>query len=349
MFSFGKFLRKVFSILVFIASVLIIVLAKVSPSVHWIFGLLGFLVPAVLIYNGGLVLFYLLFKKKGILLPLIVLVVGISHFTATFGSIDFLKSEKTSDPDSLKLSVLSHNLGSFSFNSRKNQSKYSSLIDLKKYDVICFQEFLKSDRDSTIQRFLKNAGLQNYYYHFIGTKMVPQDLGLLTLSKYPIVFSGEIPFQKNSYNRVSFVDIKAGEDTVRVYNIHLKSYDLRSSYSSRYSLYRIKRAIIERSWRIDPVLKSIEDSKKPVILAGDFNSHPYGYVYRRFAEELSDTFTAKLHLPASTFVHFPIRIDYIFTNDMFSTTSFKIKYNCIVSDHFPVTSIVSLNKKHELR
>ncbi len=318
-------------------SVITLLLAKISPVYFWVFGLLAFLIPIILSLHFIGLLSFVFFRRKIILLSLVVLLTGINHINSSIGVGYFKK--KTSAVLNKSLTILTHNLGSYSFHSNSNGS-YSSQMNFRQYDVICFQEFVKSNSDSTIQNLAKTAGIEDYSYVFTGKKMTPKNFGLLIFSRYPIINSGKIAFGLNSFNGVSYVDIKIKTDTIRVYNSHFKSYNLKEAKSITNYLQRIKGAIVERTSRAEEVLTHISNAKHPVILVGDLNEHPYGYVYNQFVNKLNDAISGTTYIFPQTVSKFPARIDYIFVDRRLNVIDFGILKTILISDHFPVYSRV---------
>jgi len=318
-------------------SITIILLAKISPAYFWGFGLLAFLIPFILAVHIAGLLSFSIIRNRVLFSSLVVLAIGINYIKYSVG---FGQISKNADPKPGKsLSILTHNLGSYSFDSEPTNHHYSQM-NFRQYDVICFQEFVKSNVDSTIQHFKKKADIEDYNFVFTGKKMTPRNLGLITFSRYPIVNSGKIEFGFNSFNGVNYVDIKVHSDTIRVYNAHFKSYNLKEAVSWVNFIQRIRSAIIERTVRTQEVLAHISKAEHPVILAGDLNEHPYGYVYNQFINNLNDAISSTAYILPQTISDFPVRIDYILVDKKMHVSDFGILNNVLISDHYPIYSLV---------
>lgn len=114
----------------------------------------------------------------------------------------------------------------------------------------------------------------------------------------------------DSQNSYLWIDTRLGGRPVRVYNLHLQSYQL--GLKNR-SLSKFRSDLGQRMSQADLVAQSIQDSPYPVIVCGDFNDVPTSYVYRRLARGLVDGFREAGRGVAITY-RGPIpglRIDYI--------------------------------------
>ncbi len=98
----------------------------------------------------------------------------------------------------------------------------SKLIADEKADILCIQEFSPNDKIETAQfkyNYTKLYGGKNKY-------------GQAIYSNYKIIDKGEIEFP-NSSNNVIFADIVKGEDTLRVYSMHLQSIKISTDIHER--------------------------------------------------------------------------------------------------------------------
>ncbi len=83
-----------------------------------------------------------------------------------------------------------------------------------------------------------------------------------------------------------------------------------------------------------------------MIICGDFNNTAYSYVYRKIKGNLNDTFDEAGNGFGRTydFQFFPVRIDYIFSDEAFTVNGFK-SYNERYSDHYPIMATLLLKKQ----
>ncbi len=278
---------------------------------------------------------------------------------------------KLSFENSLK--VMSYNVRLFDlYNWRSQSSKITKslifdLFESESPDILCIQDFYngprgRADFADTICR------LTGYKYRSI--ELLNNDnqgfpYGLAIFSKYPLFNSKKIEFPNSKVNFCQSSDMKIGNDTVRVINLHLESIkfgkedyafvnEVTNAPAANEKLKKgflaivgkMKSAYIKRAPQIDVVTKFVKNSPYPVILSGDFNDTPVSYSYRQIANELDDTFVDKGKGIGQTHSQILplLRIDYIFHSEQLKT----IEHRTIdkdYSDHFPVVARFELSEK----
>jgi endonuclease/exonuclease/phosphatase family metal-dependent hydrolase len=100
---------------------------------------------------------------------------------------------------------------------------------------------------------------------------------------------------------------------------------------------RLKKGFVKRALQAQELKESINASKYPVIVTGDFNDTPVSYTYRSIRKGLNDSFFFFLHGAGFTYRgnYPPNRIDYILYDKKLTNSHFEIikaKY----SDHYPI-------------
>ena len=133
----------------------------------------------------------------------------------------------------------------------------------------------------------------------------------------------------------NIIDVLSGNDTIRVFNIHLQSLkftqenlnyldnSILSSDSniteSKSILSKIKTGFIKRSIQANFIKDEINHSPYPVIVCGDFNDVPNSYAYETIGAGLQNAFVEKGTGIARTFstISPTLRIDNIFTDEHF--------------------------------
>ncbi len=262
------------------------------------------------------------------------------------------------------LSVMSYNVGFFNWYASDDTLEHIfNTIREARPDILCFQDYffsphLKNRRK--LDSFRLKMGYK-YRYENISRK-VPKTLhtGMALYSKYPIFNVTVVPIVKTGSNGAFYADVRVGNDTFRVFNIHLQSVGLReneytitgleqspvsvkSSFSL--SLKKLRRAFRRRSVQVAAIKEQIALSPYPVILCGDFNDTPGSYAYAQLNSILDDSFLSGGNGLGTTFAgKLPfLRIDYVLNSPSFTVMDSRVIKEK-GSDHYPVLSRFELNK-----
>jgi len=339
------------------------------PPQWWFIGLLPLSLPYIIIL---LILFFigwLLAKSVWLLLPVITLILG---WNAVQNIIPFNSSAKFSiKKDTNALRIMSWNVEQFDIQQYKNHPeikvKMLDLINEYKPDIACFQEMVGGDYNKAINYlgdFKRNLHFDNYYYSydlrldFDGK----HHFGLIVFSRSAFIHKKTITSYPFDYNSTfQYIDIKAGADTIRVFNIHLQSLrfsrgnlhyldnpklDTDTTLSeSKNILVKLKHGFLKRGIQSEKVKEEINRSPYPVIVCGDFNDVPNSYAYNTIGKNLQNAFVKKGSGIGRTFsgISPTLRIDNIFTDKKFTITQFT-RIRKKLSDHFPIITDVSLLK-----
>lgn len=310
-------------------------------------------------------IYWILKRKKQVLIPLLAIVIGWTQWQNSFQ----WRGKTVEDISTLSrpLTVMSLNVKMFDYyqwSGRADlQEKIFDYIRKKNPDVVCLQEFYSTNQK---REFTKNyiiARLNSYSYRHIGyiqRNTSGRGFGLATFSKYPIIGRQVLKFE-NSTNFSIQSDIKVNGVTVRLFNNHLESMRLSSKdinvigkmksvdgFENEKGIKtvarKIGRAFKERALQAQMISRHIENSAYPVIVCGDFNDTPVSYVYQKMRGDLKDAFvesgkgfsgTYNGKLPS-------FRIDYILFDPKFEAYNFeRDKLN--LSDHFPIVTTINLN------
>jgi endonuclease/exonuclease/phosphatase (EEP) superfamily protein YafD len=90
-----------------------------------------------------------------------------------------------------------------------------------------------------------------------------------------------------------------------------------------------------------------ENFNGPLIICGDLNNGPYGYIYQQVATGLEDSFRKRGSGTGRTFTqmgYLPMRIDYVFANSRLRFTSHEVLHPATdISDHYPVLTRIRLD------
>ena len=256
--------------------------------------------------------------------------------------------------ESGEIKVLSYNVQHFYAEGDRSQKENAdTIVDFlqeQNADIICLQEVrLRKNAIFNLQQTVNRLGaIRHYQYARSSTTF-----GSVTMTRYPIVNMGEIRF-KNSRNITIYTDVRIKNDTVRIFNVHLQSYQIDPK---RYSIIdslditgeedlrevremgsKFKRAFQLRAEQVREIRSYIDESPYPVILCGDFNDTPASFSYHNLRGVLKDAFVCSGQGVGRTYIgKLPsFRIDYIFHSSMFKSYNFKT-YDYRMSDHLPVS------------
>ncbi|RYF62768.1 MAG: endonuclease, partial [Cytophagaceae bacterium] len=213
--------------------------------------------------------------------------------------------------------------------------------------VKCFQEFFVGKEMPAFQMGdrLERAG---YRYKALLHPQEAEYVGVATFSRFPIVNHGEHVF--SSFNGMVWTDIKVGQDTIRVINVHLQSMGIRVrkvfqedkmsgvKAETRSVLEALKFGFKSRQSEVRVVEACIAESPFPVIVTGDFNETPYSVVYERLRRILPNAFEDAGHGFGFTLNRAPrtIRIDNQFYDPRLQVLDFEVHRDQPYSDHFPI-------------
>jgi endonuclease/exonuclease/phosphatase family metal-dependent hydrolase len=311
------------------------------------------------VINLGFIIFWLFsIKKKRIIISLIPIVLGWGFLGM---NVQFA-GEKISDEDLGKsIKLLSYNIQGFSQdNVIEPDSQRQNLFEFIRKeapDIICLQEYTVSTRTKALtENNIRNQFSGTPYFHGV---LVRQRYGVATFSKYPMIHK-EVVFEDNTTNACICSDLLIDGDTVRVYNIHLKSvgfhrsqkqfldnamradYDRTDIHTIRSIMKRISAASFARTNQVSILLEHLRHSPYPVIVCGDFNDPPTSSSYRKLRGDLKDAFIESGSGRSTTYSIGSIaslRIDCILYSDVFKAYNYDTP-RVFLSDHLPVTSLL---------
>jgi endonuclease/exonuclease/phosphatase family metal-dependent hydrolase len=351
-----------------------LLLAYLTPFVHpntlKILPFFGLAYPIILLFTLLFLVLWIIVRSRMTILILFVLIIG--------GKLHFRMIALGSDPDEQpeeteQLNVLSYNVRLFDLYTSTNENRtlnrdkiFAYLKDVNP-DILCFQEFYHQDkptkfitRDSIIQ-FLEIRDYHERYAHKLRGR---QNFGVAILSKYPIISKGDLNFEaqgENDFNYCVFADIVKGNDTFRIYNVHLQSirlqnddYDLFEQGSAKAADKSTVRLLVDklliaypkRAQQARRVMEHVETSPYPTIVCGDFNDTPMSYTYHQFNKKLTDSYRNTSMGIGSTYAgRVPAgRIDYIFHSKDLQSAGFSIQKEAY-SDHRAISTRIFKQEK----
>ena len=355
----------------------------INPSSFWLTAIWGLTYPFLLLINLGFLTYWLLKKRwRLFLFSLVVILLGSDLLMKTF-AFNIIKSdnsfeetstedeEETPQKEAVDVKIMTYNVQNFDlYNWTENvesRNKMIELIQSEKPDIINFQEFYTDDKDDSefhnVKLLVNELGYKHYSFEKTLTLRTTNHWGLATFSKFPIAGKGRITFPETKNNIVAYTNIAIGEDTVRLFNLHLQSIHLgrqdlkylkqlglgdgktkkeeKPDHWKAFSsiVTKLKAAYVKRGNQASILADSIEQSPYKVIVCGDFNDTPTSFTYQTISNKLQDSFLqAGLGLGGTYAGPLPsFRIDYVLLDPSFEVLSSQVirkKY----SDHYPMTS-----------
>ena len=334
-----KLLDKViFAINSLVAIMLLLsyVLPYVEPKKFPILSVLSLAVPLLITLNILFLIYWLLQVKKKLFVSLSVLVVGFIFLSPLY---KFSNSKHVDDSENI--SVMNYNVRLFNLfewiPDDQIKQKIIEFIKEKQPDVLCMQDY-RPDKALELDGYYK-------YEELSGEKIKS---GQAIFSKYPIIKTGSLEFP-NTANNAIYVDIVKKRDTIRIYNVHLQSLridptsvklDLETSenlFKRASTTFKLQQSQAEL------FLSHKNHCSYKLIVCGDFNNTAYSYVYKRIRADLKDAFVEAGNGFGRTFNFrfFPVRIDFILTDEHFDINAFKT-FDVELSDHYPIMAKVKL-------
>jgi len=331
------FFNIVLTILTFLAYVLPFLAPKLFPFLS----VLTLVLPLFLIVNALFFVYWMLQMKRQMVLSGIVLVLGITFVNKfyKFSSHDVAKEE--SDIVVMSYNVRLFNL--FQWIERETvKDEIKAFINEQNPDVLCIQEYSET----------ANVDLRIYKHKFIFMQGNKIKTGQAIFSKFPIVDKGNIEFPESD-NLIVYADIRKGNDTIRVYNMHLQSIKISPDVTeiesnvetinqkkSEVVFKRIGKAFTKQQVQAEILMKHKKECNFPMIICGDMNNSAFSYVYRSIKGDLNDCFeeAGKGFGETYNFKYYPARIDYIFADKSMKVKSFQNYPQFKNSDHFPIVA-----------
>jgi len=334
---FEKLLFLLNSIVAF-ALLLSYVLPSLPPKTFSALSVLGLGVPFLIIVNALFFVYWLVKIKKQLLLSLLVMAIGY----ISFGTLYKFSQSKMIENDN-NISVMNYNVRLFNLyewiEEDDTKQKLVNFINNESPDVLSLQEYYKQD----------GVDFSAYKYKYEKLFGKKEKYGQAIFSKYPIISSGSIAFPKTANNAI-YADIVKGNDTIRIYNVHLQSLRIdadveKLSKEDGEKLFDgVGKTFKTQQFQTELFLLHKRQCQYKMIICGDFNNTAFSYVYNQIKGDLKDTFKSAGNGFGRTynFKFFPMRIDFILVDKAFKVNGFKT-YDVEYSDHYPIKATVSLN------
>jgi vancomycin resistance protein VanJ len=304
---------------------------------------LSLIMPLLISINVFFTVFWILKGNIRFIFSLLVLALGFHHLNNLY------RLSNTEYQGNSDLSVMTFNVRMFNVFSWIDRSGVDSeiyeLVKANSPDIVAFQEYHP----------MKNFDIGDYQYDYYYFSRDTKYWGQAIFSKYKIIDSGIVEFP-SSVNSAVFIDVDVNGITTRVYSVHLETLRLSSQDLEIFQQFNpandstdIGKNVKDLASKIDAgfgrhgeqadLLRShIDKSPYPVVVMGDFNSSAFSYEYNVIKGNLNDAFTEGGNGFGTTydFPYWPLRIDFILSDQNYRLIEFKTLNEKKLSDHYPV-------------
>jgi len=320
-----------------------------DPAIFWPIAALGLLAPLLWVLVLLFGVYWMYRSDKAWWLSAVTLALGWGIITTAFA---VPKPSSVTEDSFVLASLNGHGFGFRQASEEGIELKIGEYLGSLDADLLCVQEFPRGKYGPRVEAAIKQ---QNYPYVYRDG-----DGGLAIFSRFPIRNSA-VHYFPNRANGYSWCDIDLGEQTFRLYNLHLQSNTIsrqaaeivadgdlksRETWSTIKLMFgRYGRSTRVRTQQTRHILAEMRTSPYPLIVAGDFNDVPASYLYRLFREKLQDAHLLGAWGLGATYAGgLPgLRIDYIMPDSNFLVQDFT-RRTCFFSDHQAVRAVLASNK-----
>lgn len=313
----------------------------------------GLMFPFFLLGNTLFVPFWLLFRRKMVVVPIAALLLCAGSVRA------YLPLNFPSEAPEGSLKILSYNVMAFGEENQQpwQENPIMTYLFESGADIICLQEARKTVIDSALDSISTR-----YPYHHLELRT---DNYICCFSKYPIDSVAQIDYYTKT--NCSFVYwLHVDDDTLLLVNNHLESYKLSASdkedYKSIIENYqhpeendsevkylgltgKLSRCDSIRGMQADSVAAFVEkNEKRHIVVCGDFNASPISYVHHRLTRPLNDAYTRSGNGAGTSYnrsgMYF--RIDHMLVSPNVTPYQAKVDKSISASDHYPISCHIKL-------
>lgn len=334
----------------------------IGPSAFWPLAFVAMGYPIMLVITLAFTFYWALRRRWYFILNLFFLVIKWEYVTATI-NFTFPNSDHAEG-----IKVMSYNVRMFDrynwSNDRTTKQRAQEFIFGQQPDILCIQEFYlpKGDRFRSIDTLSNSNSIKHLHtVNYKANANAKHRQGLATLTRFPVIEKGEVDLDDSHSGLAIYTTMLVGDDTVRVYNLHLQSIhlgkhgyevidelmkkqDLEDVNGGKMVLRQMKKGFIKRAEQAEIIAKHISECEHKVIVCGDFNDVPTSFAYQTISNGLEDSFSQAGSGLGSTYVRVPFfRIDNILFSEGFEAVEHTV-HPYELSDHFAVTATLERTK-----
>ena len=330
---------------------------RLNPVGYPILANAGLAFPVLLFVNICFLVFWVIFKWKGVLLSLVGFIVCYSPIRTYF------PLNVSSDAPSGCIKVMSYNIFQYSgWEGKKQEHPILLYLQRQNADIVCLQEASPDlVGDANIEAVLGKT------YAYRDTARVGNSDVLALYSKHPILSHEHINYESR-YNLSVAFRVKVDLDTILVINNHFEATGLSNSdrtqfkemvkgdmqrdsvkQTSRRLVDKLGEASARRAPQVETVARYIKQhSDESIILCGDFNDGPISYTHHLLSDLLTDCYVATANGPGISYHKggFYVRIDNIMCSSDWKPYECKVDNKIKTSDHYPVICRLKKHGKH---
>ena len=329
-------LLDVVMLVVTLGVIVLFMMTLIVPTIHPArseeFSTLGLVAPFT--YAAVLVLMLYWIARWRVLMSVLMIIFTIVGLfsVSSFYNIELRRSYGAPAPERGELKIMTYNIRSFIDDNGENRlDSVAQVIRSINPDIVCFQEMGFSAKADSLMRELKLLPMPK--------SLSRSNLSPAIYSRYPIIKAQRIDTMKNFV----WADIALRDDTIRVYNNHLHSTEIRKhdvEYFEEHKylddetpetemksiLNRLTENNIVRASQADTLMQMVASSPYPVVVCGDFNDTPVSYTIRTITRDLDDVFRKVGRGFSHTYRGFfnMLRIDYVMCSEEFEPIAYEV-------------------------
>ena len=330
-------------------------------------GLLAYVAPVMAVVNIFFIIFWGLTRKYlFILIPVMALTVG-WRIWSKYVAFNPVAKQLYEQSDS-SFTMMSYNarlLDLYNWTGQKDtRTKMISYFQKKNPSVLCLQEFYTGNDSAGFDNISAIKYACDYPYVAMCDVNVNKRgrWGSVVFSKLPIVQQVSHDVDVKGSNQLQQVDVLFLQDTISVFNIHLKSNRFTSTESelvgkkelpewndttlsrTKKIYNKIIKSTVSRGLEAELVSQIIKRNAHERIVCGDLNDIASSFVYFKIKGQMHDAFLEKgFGLGATYAGAIPLlRIDYMFYSTLLKLNGFEVDH-VEYTDHYPLMASFSVN------